>query len=900
MNGRCAKPSQETSLHGRRRTNAQNGDITMIPPDDDAPLIELDSPLATLERVGGKGASLARLAAAGLPVPPGFHITTAAYRRFVTENHLTEPILAAAAAARPDDHGSLERASERIQSLFAASTMPADLAALCRQWHGRLGPDDPAVAVRSSATAEDLPEMSFAGQQETFLNVRGDNVLDAVARCWASLWTARALGYRARLGIRPAEVAIAVVVQELVPADVAGVLFTANPLTGARDQMVINAAWGLGEAIVGGQVTPDTYIVNRQTDAIESREIADKQVMTVKVLEGTREDAVPDEQRKQPTLEPAQAIELVCLGDRIEQLFNIPVDIEWALAAGRFFILQTRPITALPKPRATLDWALPDPKGRYARSSVIELLPDPLSPLFATVALPAWNEAYRAMARMLGFEKIFPEHFVLMINDFAYYDASTFRGLQMLWFMPRVMFRGIGWIRRARQRWADEARPRYAEVVARWDARDTRDMPAISLVDGAGEITRAAAEHYLTIQSGILPAAYMSESLFSLFYAKLIKRKDDPPPLTFLLGYDSAPIQAEKSLYDLATWARSHPELAGYLAGTSGSAIAHAVRQDSSPISDAASWREFRERLSKHLVRYGHAIYDLDFTKSLAAEEPAPLLETLRFFLTGQARSPHERQATAAAAREQATEMILGRIGALRRRWFTRLLRWAQGYAPLREDALADVGLGWPLLRRMMREVGRRLVAAGSLSADDDVFWLRLDELETAARALDSNQPPESYQNAVVERRAIWQRERTVTPPVVLPIKGGARFMGIDFTRWMPAFTDQPAGDAFKGTGASPGRFTGTARVISGPDEFDRMQQGEILVAKITTPAWTPLFALAAGIVTDVGGPLSHGSIVAREYQIPAVLGTGVATERLHSGQSITVDCDAGVVKLGG
>ena len=233
---REAEPGSE--LHARRRTKAQNGDITMISPDDDAPLLELDSPLATLERVGGKGASLARLAAAGLPVPPGFHITTAAYRRFVTENHLTEPILAAAAGARADDPGSLERASEQIRSLFAdghdagrsrGTLSPSGMAA----WDA----DDPAVAVRSSATAEDLPEMSFAGQQETYLNVRGDHVLDAVVRCWASLWTARALGYRARLGIRPAEVAIAVVVQELVPADVAGVLFTANPLTGARDQV---------------------------------------------------------------------------------------------------------------------------------------------------------------------------------------------------------------------------------------------------------------------------------------------------------------------------------------------------------------------------------------------------------------------------------------------------------------------------------------------------------------------------------------------------------------------------------------------------------------------------------------------------------------------------------------
>jgi rifampicin phosphotransferase len=218
----------------------------------------------------------------------------------------------------------------------------------------------------------------------------------------------------------------------------------------------------------------------------------------------------------------------------------------------------------------------------------------------------------------------------------------------------------------------------------------------------------------------------------------------------------------------------------------------------------------------------------------------------------------------------------------------------------VREDALADVGLGWPSLRRMVREVGRRLVRSESIAGPDDVFWLTRDELETAARALDASQLVPDYRRATAARRATWERERKVTPPVVLPIKGGARFMGYDWSNWMPARTGQAAGDTIKGVGASPGRVAGTAAVIHGPGEFAQMHQGDILVAKITTPAWTPLFALAAGVVTDVGGPLSHSSIVAREYQIPAVLGTGVATERIRSGQRITVDGDGGVVTMGG
>ncbi len=324
--------AQTVNLDSGSCRGDRTGGRAMSSPHDESLILELDSPVATLERVGGKGASLARLAAAGLPVPPGFHITTLAYYRFVSENQLAESILTAAAQAKADDPATLDTASAQIQSLIAQGTIPDDIAALIRREYAALGGDDPPVAVRSSATAEDLPEMSFAGQQDTYLNVRGgDGVLEAVKRCWASLWTARALGYRARHGIRPEDVALAVVVQQLVPADVAGVLFTANPMTGSRDQVMINAAWGLGEAIVGGHVTPDTLTVDKPTGVIGSQEIADKDVMTVRSAGGTREEPVPADRRKQPALQPPQAAELTRLGVQIEQLYGMPMDVEWAL-----------------------------------------------------------------------------------------------------------------------------------------------------------------------------------------------------------------------------------------------------------------------------------------------------------------------------------------------------------------------------------------------------------------------------------------------------------------------------------------------------------------------------------------------------------------------------------------
>jgi pyruvate,water dikinase len=250
--------------------------------------LPLDSPGATLEMVGGKGASLAKLAGAGLPVPGGFHVTTGAYRRFVEENELQSAILAALKTADSSQPSTLETASQTIAGQFARASMPPDIADAIARAYGDLPGDGSVVAVRSSATAEDLPGLSFAGQQETYLNIQGlAAVQEAVKRCWASLWTARAIGYRAQHGIDQESISLAVVVQLLVPAEAAGVLFTANPVDGRRDQAMITATWGLGEAIVGGMVTPDTLTVEKSSGRVIQRETADKHVMTVRAESGT-------------------------------------------------------------------------------------------------------------------------------------------------------------------------------------------------------------------------------------------------------------------------------------------------------------------------------------------------------------------------------------------------------------------------------------------------------------------------------------------------------------------------------------------------------------------------------------------------------------------------------------
>src|SRR5438876_1600738 len=347
-------------------------------------ILPLHSQKASLATVGGKGANLSQLVRAGFPVPTGFLVSTAAYRAFVQDNDLQQQIVARARSGAATD---VEAVSAAIRQLFERATIPGAVAAAIQQASASLSPAGKALvplAVRSSATAEDLPGASFAGQQETYLNIRGEQaLLQAVKRCWASLWTPRALAYRARAGIDPATVSEAVVAQVLVPADASGVLFTANPLSGARDEIVIDAAWGLGEAIVSGLVTPDHLIADKATGTLKQVVVADKTVMTAPTPSGTEERAVEANRRRTQVLSAAQAAQLVRLGSAIEAHYATPQDIEWCLAGDQFWIVQSRPITTLPN--VSVHWESPVPGAKWFKHmQAAEWATEPLSPLGAT------------------------------------------------------------------------------------------------------------------------------------------------------------------------------------------------------------------------------------------------------------------------------------------------------------------------------------------------------------------------------------------------------------------------------------------------------------------------------------------------------------------------------------
>ncbi len=851
-------------------------------------ILNLSALEATLETVGGKGMSLARLTRAGLPVPGGFHITTDAYRHFVAENAIQPRILQALKDVDGSDPQAFEPVSHGIEEFFMTGIIPTDIAMaifgayaqLCNQQSSI--ENQKYVAIRSSATAEDLPEASFAGQQDTYLNIRGEQaVLEAVKRCWASLWTARAMAYRARQNIGPDEVALAVVVQELVFAEAAGVMFTANPVTGQRDEVMITAAWGLGEAIVSGAVTPDTITVNKSSGRLERRETAEKLIMTVRTDNGTQEQAVPALLKKVAVLNNARVKELSRLGLEIERLYAAPMDIEWALAGGKVAILQARPVTALPEP--PLDWPVPAPKVMLSRASFAELLPDPVPPLFGTLAVPLAEKASLGMMRDIGGIDDPDSYVVAVVNGYVYIGLKmTFKVIMAMLVMSTIASRKM--LTTGKQTW-QVAHQKYQARVREWQARDVTELTAQALLAGVREIFTETAAYYTAVQSGPIPIALSSEMTFSNIYKLLVKRKGDANPATFLLGAENQALRAEKALFDLAMWIKEQPALLEMLHQEP----AGQIFQHLSGSGDAAAWNAFRRRFSAHLVEYGHTIYDLDFAKPIPADDPLPMLEALKAYLEGTAENPYERQAAALELRERLTQAVVKRLDPLRRKLFLKQLKWAQESAPLREDGIADIGLGQPQIRKMLAELGRRLAGAGVIDAPGQVYWLEAGEVESLAAALDQGSRLDSQAAVVEERKSKWQKMRKVVPPNLLP---KSRLLAMFLPR-----EDQP-GDTLKGSGASAGKVRARACVMRGPEDFNRMQPGDVIVAVITTPAWTPLFARAGAVVTDIGGPLSHSSIVAREYGIPAVLGTGAATRRIQDGQMITVDGNAGTVSL--
>ena len=420
-------------------------------------------------------------------------------------------------------------------------------------------------------------------------------------------------------------------------------------------------------------------------------------------------------------------------------------------------------------------------------------------------------------------------------------------------------------------------------------------MSAGELWLGAQEVLTAALYYATGLLFATMGASAGSEGLLTRVYNKFAKQEGDPDAACLLMGWNNIPVRSEKSLYDLAMWIREDEKLTGHILDTSShDLVKNLEKPDSVPV---ALFPEFTSRFQAYLEIFGHLVFQMDFAELLPRDHPEMLLETIKMYLRGQGMNPYERQHASEEKRIQTAEIMRNRLKGFKRWAFIKALNWGQSLAEVREDALAEIGLGYPILRSMLHELGNRFVKAGATQQADDIYWLEKNEVEDCIHKLERGNQLDTLSARVEERKVFNKKVRQETPPPMMPMK--KKYMGIDTSVWLAESERNRTSNTLKGVPTSAGKVTAPARVLRGPEDFGQMRVGEVLVAGTTTPAWTPLFAMASAVVTDIGGPLSHGSIVAREYAIPAVMGTGLATKRIQSGQVITVDGSAGTVTLG-
>ncbi|HZG89866.1 MAG TPA: PEP/pyruvate-binding domain-containing protein [Pseudonocardia sp.] len=852
-------------------------------------VIDLDSPDARRpELVGGKAANLAELRAAGFAVPAGFCVPTDAYR-------------AVARAARLD--GVLDRAQGpgAARTALLAAAVPPDVEAAVVAAYAELGDRVP-VAVRSSATAEDLPTASFAGQQDTFLNVVGpDAVLDAVRRCWASLWTDRATAYRATNGIDGRTVALAVVVQRMVEARVAGVLFTADPVAGTRTRTVIDASPGLGEAVVSGAVNPDRITVDEGGVRYQP---GDKAVEIRAVAGGGTESVVRDGGADEHALTDDQVRTLVALGRRVEAHYGAPQDLEWAFdTAGAAWLTQSRPITTLhPVPPPTG----PGPRA-YLCVSLAQGLTRPITPMGISVfrvigatgsrlafGIPA-DDLAGPVAMTVAGGRIFVDATPGLRNAVGrrvmprIFDVMEARSAVVL----RALLERPEFAVRTRSPWPFARRVLRAAVrfrvppqialalvspraaVRRLDrigARLTDGLPPAGTPVERLDRARALLRRVFPVLPTVAPAA--GAGFLALGLARLLAGRElDTGAVHQLLR--SLPHNVT-TVMDLELW-----QVAQRLRGDEASAAR--IRAGAGPLP-----APLRRELDGFLARHGHrAVAEIDIGVPRWRDDPDYVLGVLANYLRldDPAAAPDATFARGAAAAAAVLDQVVDRV---RRRSAVRarLLRWAlrrtRALAGLRETHKDYLVRLIAEARTELAAIGTDLARRSLLDAAEDIWFLDLAEAGSALAGAD-------HRAVVAGRRAEYDRElrRRHVPRILLS----------DGTEPEALVSPAAVDGALVGTAASAGEITGVARVVLDPSDA-HLEPGEILVAPSTDPGWTPLFLTAGGLVMEMGGSNSHGAVVAREYGIPAVVGVPDATSLIRTGQRIAVDGAAGLVRI--
>jgi pyruvate,water dikinase len=886
--------------------------------------------------VGGKGASLARLTRAEFPVPPGFVVTTGGYERFIEESGLVGRITAILDSIDYADAPGVETRTREIRSLIEQSEVPASLREEILASYAALGEGDRFVAVRSSGTAEDLAEASFAGQHDSYLDVLGgDQVVDAVRRCWASLWTARATAYRARSGFDHRSVSLAVVVQVMVASEVSGVMFTANPMSTAVDEFVVNASYGLGEGIVSGILTPDQFTVDRDNYQVVDRLIGAKEKQVVRdpaTGHGTVVEAVPETERDRPSLTDAQLARLARLGAKATEYYGgWPQDLEWGLVDDTFYLLQSRDITGVD---FSWDEDLEDYCPHLERTPRDAVLSRAFSDAvwqgrITPMGYSLRGEAFQPMMEVS--QNLWGSPHIAGIRAWKYHKGEAYFDGRWEWenavhFVPPAL-RSPALLQWTPPSWLDDLQNQpgswtnYARALIRirsldpdngpyrwfkncewqWENRkqemlgpgpeELRDMSDAELRRQVDRAVRNQKEWVEDLWSGFFVHA---TTLSAAFFWMLQNWYGGTDPMMFtdlITGLPEPTITLKENLelWALAEKIRNSPSLTRRFEERPGAAFFTDLDSSEEGRDFLAAYREF-------LVEFGHRGHaDRDVSYLRRSEDPALDYNSLKAFLTAGGARPGATEDQLIARRIEATEEVVSVIrkqpfGWLKAELFKLVHEWLLKFFVLRDNERHHTDRGTWAKKKAVEEVGRRLVQRGVLDAADDYLYLSKREL---MRLFDGATGQERLTRAKIagRRRNVENYRKDGAPPRYILGNGTVTSDGTDVA-------SGPGEDGvLRGVGTSRGTYTGTARVVPEQKDLHRVQAGDILITHSTDPGWTTVFLVLKGLVLETGGMLAHGSCISREYGIPAVQ-INDAMRYIPDGATITVNGDTGEVTV--
>jgi phosphoenolpyruvate synthase/pyruvate phosphate dikinase len=844
--------------------------------------------------VGGKGAHLGELSRIeGLSVPAGFCVTTNAFQRILAEAPSLEDRLDRLSRLKPDDREAIRALSAEIRRIFEGIAIPDDLATAIIRPLARLG-EQAAYAVRSSATAEDLPTASFAGQQDTYLNVVGPAaILQHISRCWTSLFTERAVTYRLRNGVDHRKVHMAVVVQRMVFSQASGILFTADPVTGNRKVASVEASFGLGEALVSGLVNADVYKV-RDGEVVDKTVAAKQLVIHASSAGGTHEQAIEPERQEQPALSERQVVRLVELGRLIEAHFGCPQDIEWCLVDEGFEIVQSRPITTLfPIPEAG------DQENHvYVSVGHQQMMTDPIKPLGISVwQLTAGRPMYEAggrlfvdVARILASPASRPG----LLGMLGKSDPLIGDALQTILdrgdFIPSLPDEGPAWTPPGGGAASVETDPAIVtELIESSQAsiaalkRDIRDKSGSALLEfilrDIQEPKRIQFDprSMQVIMAGMEATWWLNDKLQAW-----LGEKNAADTLTQSVPHNVTS-EMGLALLDIADVIRPYPEVVAFLEHVEGDEFLDELPR-------LAGGDEARDAIRAWLDKYGmRCAGEIDITRPRWSERPSTLvpliLGNIKNFEPGAGKRRFEQGRQEAQNKEQE---LLERLRALpdgeqKAEEAKRMIDRVRAFAGFREYPKYVMVNRYFVYKQALLEEAERLVRAHVLREKDDIFYLTFQEIQDV---VGTNQADDQL---IRQRKDAFKSYGALTPPRVLTSDGEV----IDgaYRR-----DEHPAG-ALVGLPVSAGTIEGRARVILDMAQAD-LEAGDILVTAYTDPSWTPLFVAIKGLVTEVGGLMTHGAVIAREYGLPAVVGVEHATRLIPDKQRIRVHGTDGYVEI--